>query len=94
MPLTGLCVAEDAPAPWTSEKMAQVQGRHILTTIELFGVGRCMFESNFPPDRALTNGTVLWNGFKRLVANFSADEKHALFFENANRVYRLGQDAR
>ncbi len=91
MPLTGLCVAHDAPEPWGSEKLAQAQGRHILTTIELFGTDRCMFESNFPPDRELTGAMALWNGFKRLVAEFSADEKHALFFENANRIYRLGQ---
>ena len=90
MPLTGLCVAHDAQAPWGSKKLAQVQGRHIMTTIELFGIERCMFESNFPPDRELTGGTVLWNAFKRIVRDLSADEKHALFFENANRIYRLG----
>jgi len=90
MPLTGLCVAMDAPSPWGSKKLAEVQGNHILTTIELFGTDRCMFESNFPPDRELTGGTALWNGFKRLVAGFSVDEKHVLFFANANRIYRLG----
>lgn len=90
MPLTGLCVPADAPRPWTSEEMAQAQARHILTAIDIFGPKRCMFESNFPVDRALTNGTVLWNAFKRMVAAFSADEKHALFYETADRIYRLG----
>lgn len=89
MPLTDLCVEEDAARPWTSEQMAQAQSRHILTAIDLFGPGRCMFESNFPVDRALTSGTVLWNAFKRIAAGFSADEKHALFLGTANRVYRL-----
>ncbi len=90
MPLTGLCVPEDAPRPWTSEEMVRAQQWHILTAIDLFGPTRCMFESNFPVDRALTNGTVLWNSFKRMVAAFSADEKHALFHDMANRIYRLG----
>lgn len=91
MPLTGLCVPHDAKRPWTSEEMVQAQSRHILTAIDLFGPGRCMFESNFPVDRALTNGTVLWNAFKRMVDGFSADEKHALFYETAERIYRLGK---
>src|SRR5690606_7045655 len=90
MPLTGLCVEEDAPSPWTSVQMAQAQARHVQTAIDLFGPTRCMFESNFPVDRALTGGTVLWNAFKRMAEHFSADEKHALFHGTANRVYRLG----
>ena len=89
MPLTGLCVAEDAAAPWGSQRMAEVQRRYVLSTIDLFGVERCMFESNFPPDRALTHGNALWNAFKRMVADFSREQKHALFFETANRTYRL-----
>ncbi len=93
MPLTGLCVDELAHRPWNSDQMAQAQGRHVLRAIELFGPDRCMFESNFPVDRALTNGTVLWNAFKRIAAGFTADEKHALFFGTANRIYRLGQSA-
>jgi len=49
-----------------------------------------MFENNFPVDRAFTNGTVLWHAFQRMPAAFSADEKHALFHDAANRSYRLG----
>lgn len=93
MPLTGLCVDEDAPMPWPSHKMADVQGRYVRRSIELFGPQRCMFESNFPVDRALTGGNVLWNAFKLMVRDLSPEEKHQLFFETANRVYRLGQNA-
>jgi len=32
---------------------------------------------------------VLWNAFKRLAANFSAEEKAKLFNGMAKRVYRL-----
>ena len=54
----------DAPFPWASKEMARAQQSHILTVIDLFGPARRMFESKFPVDRALTNGTVLWNAFK------------------------------
>jgi predicted TIM-barrel fold metal-dependent hydrolase len=32
---------------------------------------------------------VLWHALKRLVANYSAEEKTALFSGTAKRVYRL-----
>ena len=35
----------------------------------------------------------LWNGFKRLTAGFSEDEKHALFAGTARRVYGMAGDA-
>ena len=94
MPLTDLCADYAAREPWTSEKMAQVQREHILAAIDLFGPQRCMFESNFPVDRILTSGTVLWNAFKRMVADFTPEEKHEMFFAAADRVYRLDAAAR
>jgi predicted TIM-barrel fold metal-dependent hydrolase len=89
MEFTRLGAPLDAERPWTSEEMARAQGRHILTTIDLFGPSRCMFESNFPVDRMSTGATVLWNCFKRLAERFTPAEKSALFFDTAARVYRL-----
>ncbi|MGB1005557.1 MAG: amidohydrolase family protein [Thalassobaculaceae bacterium] len=48
-----------------------------------------MFESNFPVDKMSCSFTVLWNSFKRLTKDFSADEKAALYHDTAVRVYRL-----
>jgi len=48
-----------------------------------------MFESNFPVDMVSCSYNVLWNSFKRLAADYSADEKAALFHDVATRVYRL-----
>ena len=48
-----------------------------------------MFESNFPVDMVSCSYTVLWNAFKRLVADRSAEDKAKLFHDNAARVYRL-----
>jgi predicted TIM-barrel fold metal-dependent hydrolase len=48
-----------------------------------------MFESNFPVDKGMCSYPVVWNAFKRLAADCSADEKAALFHGTAARFYRL-----
>ena len=77
------------PAPASSVEMASHWRPFMETCIELFGPGRCMFESNFPVDKMGTNWVPLWNAFKRIAAGASADEKEALFNRTARRVYRL-----
>ncbi len=77
------------PRPPSSEALAAAWGPWIETAIEIFGAGRCMFESNFPVDKGSCGYKVLWNGFKRIAAGASADEKAALFRGTASRVYRL-----
>jgi len=58
-------------------------------TIAVFGVERCMFESNFPVDMVSCSYNVVWNSFKRLTASYSDAEKAALYHDTAHRVYRL-----
>jgi predicted TIM-barrel fold metal-dependent hydrolase len=48
-----------------------------------------MFESNFPVDRLSVSYHVLWNAFKKMVADFSKDEKSMMFSGTATRVYGL-----
>jgi predicted TIM-barrel fold metal-dependent hydrolase len=79
----------EAAKPATSDELVKVQKRYYLHTIECFGVNRCMFESNFPVDKLSISYAVLWNAFKKMVADFSEDEKHALFYDTAAKVYRL-----
>ena len=76
-------------SPPTSDEFAEAQKRYFLHTIECFGPERCMFESNFPVDKLSISYHVMWNGFKKIVADFSDEEKHAMFYGNAERVYRL-----
>jgi L-fuconolactonase len=78
-----------APKPATSDELVIAQKPFYLHTIECFGVNRCMFESNFPVDKLSISYPVLWNAFKKMVATFSEDEKHALFYGTAAKVYRL-----
>jgi predicted TIM-barrel fold metal-dependent hydrolase len=77
------------PAPPTSEGVAAIYRPYVMTCIELFGPGRCMFESNFPVDKGSVGYRTLWNAFKRLATDFSAAEKHALFAGTARSIYKL-----
>ena len=80
------------PTPPSSEQLAAAWEPYLHTPIELFGAERCMFESNFPVDKAMCSYEVLWNTFKRVAAGASADEKAWLFKGTANQFYRLGLD--
>jgi len=78
-----------AERPPTSDEFIEAQGRYYLHTIEQFGPERCMFESNFPVDRFSLSYRTVWNAFKKLVADFSADERDAMLRGTATRIYRL-----
>ncbi len=88
MPRTGFPFAT-AAIPVSSEALASAWRPFIETCIEAFGAERCMFESNFPVDKGMCSYTVLWNAFKRLTADCSADQRDALFNATASRFYRL-----
>jgi L-fuconolactonase len=75
--------------PTNSVALAEKWKPWIETTIELFGVQRCMFESNFPVDKTTCSYGTIWNAFKRITASASADEKAALYAGVARKVYRL-----
>ncbi|MCB1671357.1 MAG: amidohydrolase family protein [Gammaproteobacteria bacterium] len=75
--------------PPDSDEFVSTQKRYYLHTIDCFGPERCMFESNFPMDRYSLSYQVLWNGFKKMVADFCDQDRHALFYGTAERVYRL-----
>ena len=51
--------------PPASEELAAAWKPYIETCIEAFGADRCMFESNFPPDKGLASYPVILNAFKR-----------------------------
>lgn len=75
--------------PPSSAELAKAWEPYIVAAVEAFGVERCMFESNFPPDKNTCSYAVVWNAFKRVAAGATADEKNALFHDTAKRFYRL-----
>ena len=75
--------------PPSSDELAAAWRPQVETCIELFGAERCMFESNFPVDKAMYSYRTLWNAFKRLTSGASINEREALFAGTAARTYRI-----
>ncbi len=75
--------------PPGSAELAKAMAPYFLWCVEQFGAERCMFESDFPPDKESYSYTVLWNAFKRITKEFSPAERASLFHDTAARVYRL-----
>ncbi len=88
MPINGFGFhKKDRPA--TSDEIVEKTGRYHRHAIEVFGAERCMFESNFPVDKQSCSYHVLWNAFKKIVAERTEAEKDALFHDTAVKAYRL-----
>jgi len=77
--------------PASSDEIVAATGDYYRHMLDAFGPARCMFESNFPVDKQSCSYRVLWNAFKKLVADASTSEKAALFHDTAARAYRLNQ---
>ena len=75
--------------PIGSEELAESMAPLMTYVIDLFGPDRCMFESNFPPDKVGHGYTVVYNAFKRLSTSYSASERASLFHDTAVRVYNV-----
>ncbi|NNE72605.1 MAG: amidohydrolase family protein [Acidimicrobiales bacterium] len=75
--------------PPTSDEFVEAQAPWYHHMIECFGADRCMFESNFPVDRLSISYNILWNGLKKIAADYSEAEQEALFRGTASRIYRL-----
>ena len=61
----------------------------VRATIELFGVERCIFGSNFPIESLWTTYERIIAVMRACVAHRGAAEQRAIFYDNAKRVYRL-----
>ena len=77
--------------PPTSEAYAAASGEFYHAAIELFSPRRCMFESNFPVEKISISYPVLWNAFKQMSAEYSADERADMFHGTAARVYGIDE---
>ena len=73
----------------SSAELAAAWQPWVHTCIELFGVNRCMFESNFPADKPSYSYAAGWNAMKILAAELTKEERHALFYGSAAQFYRL-----
>jgi predicted TIM-barrel fold metal-dependent hydrolase len=62
----------------------------VRETIHIFGTDRAMMASNFPTDRLFADFDTTMGALADAVADFSEEDRRALFGRNANRIYRLG----
>jgi L-fuconolactonase len=70
-------------------ELAETWRPYVETAIEKFGPGRCMMESNFPPDGRSSGFVPLWNAMKHITRAYSAEERAALFYGNAAHIYHV-----
>lgn len=75
--------------PPNSDELVAATGHYYKHCIDHFGAERCMFESNFPVDKASCSYHVLYNAFKKMASIYSAEERQQLFHDTAAKVYRL-----
>jgi predicted TIM-barrel fold metal-dependent hydrolase len=61
----------------------------VLRAIEIFGVGRAMFASNFPVDSLCGRFDEIYSGFREIVRDFPVVEQRRLFHDNAVRIYAM-----
>ena len=74
MPLEAMSV--EAFAPW------------LEYAIDLFGVDRCLFASNFPVDAMYGTFDALFDIYSTVTAGLGPDAQEKLFAQNAERIYR------
>jgi predicted TIM-barrel fold metal-dependent hydrolase len=77
------------PKPPSSEELAKAWKPYMETCIAAFGPNRCMFESNFPPDKGQCSYQVIWNALKRVAAPYSEAEKSRMFEGTARDIYKI-----
>lgn len=75
--------------PPTSDALAAVWGPLVHFVIDTFGIDRCFFASNFPPDGVSCSYAVLWNAMKKIASKYSAADRRKLFRDNAVATYKL-----
>ena len=68
---------------------AAAQRQVIGTVLELFGTRRAMFASNYPVDSLRHTYDAIYRLFDEATRGLGADERRALFHDNAVRIYRM-----
>ena len=82
--ISGLGVPGQA---WTAQANREV----VLAALDIFGIGRAMFASNFPVDGLCASFEAIVTGMREIMRGFTADEQRAFFHDNAIRIYHMEQ---
>lgn len=71
--------------PWTAASNREV----VFAALDIFGIGRSMFASNFPVDGLCASFEAIVTGTGEILRGFSAAEQRAFFHDNAVRIYDM-----
>ncbi|MNP35058.1 Amidohydrolase [compost metagenome] len=71
--------------PWTLEGNRGV----VRETLELFGIERCLFASNFPVAGLRIGYDELVRSMDAMLEGYDAGQREAFFWRNAQRFYRI-----
>ena len=86
MPVCGFGYERREQEP-TVEEVRDALKPLIDFVIEVFGVKRCMFASNFPVDKVSQSYAVLFDAFLAITEDRTPQERQQLFRDNAARFY-------
>lgn len=70
---------------WTVESLRP----WVLTALDVFGVDRTFFGTNWPVDRLFSSYGDVLDAYEELISELDRHEQEALFHGNANRIFRL-----
>ncbi|HXW80514.1 MAG TPA: amidohydrolase family protein [Acidimicrobiales bacterium] len=70
---------------WTIESIRP----WVLYCLEAFGVERCVMGTNWPVDRLFSSYDPVVNAYTEIIKDFSKAEQEALFFRNAETLFRI-----
>lgn len=72
---------------WTVDSLRP----HVLACIDIFGVERSFFGTNWPLDRLYSSYGDVVDAYAEIISGFTSDEQRDLFSRNANRIFRLDE---
>ncbi|MEM7112841.1 MAG: amidohydrolase family protein [Chloroflexota bacterium] len=75
--------------PLTVDEVVDAIGPHIQFVIDTFGIDRCIFASNFPPDSTIIDFQTYYAAYFKIVAGLNKTDQRKLFHDNAARFYRI-----
>jgi len=70
---------------WTVDSIRPI----VESCIEIFGVERAMFGSNFPVDKLHASYSQVWSAYEEISAGLSVQEQELLFGDTARSFYRI-----
>jgi predicted TIM-barrel fold metal-dependent hydrolase len=73
----------------TAQEVADYWKPHVSRCIDMFGIERCMLESNYGRDAESLAYQTIWEAYQLMIDGMSQEEWTQLHRDNALRVYRL-----